>query len=52
MVLEMYNKPLKIRLGALGKDHPDVATIYNNVGRACTSRKDSMTRRWGCSARL
>jgi tetratricopeptide (TPR) repeat protein len=30
--LKYYNKSLDIQLKKLGKDHPNVATSYNNIG--------------------
>ncbi|MEA3548429.1 MAG: tetratricopeptide repeat protein, partial [Thermodesulfobacteriota bacterium] len=38
--IDFYNKALAIDLKVLGDQHPKVATYYNNLGSAWTSKGD------------
>jgi tetratricopeptide (TPR) repeat protein len=40
--LKMYHKSLAIEEKALGKDHPDTATSYNNIGGVLKKKGDSV----------
>ncbi len=38
--LEMHNKALAICEEVLGKEHPDTATVYSNIGRVIEAMGD------------
>ncbi len=38
--LEMYNKALVICENMFGKEHPDTATVYSNIGRVIEAMGD------------